>query len=169
MTRRRIVGVFAGLGIGLLFYLAHRSDRTVSNQVLNWLCGPGNYAQLKQEAKHWIPVPLALRGCLPSALWCFIVTTLVRGWNLRLGSGRALRLAWWGPFLNAGLEAAQWMGWTDGHADKMDVIAGFAGGTLAQCMFPISSKPLEIPCGWNWRLGLVAAGFACIGFADVWR
>jgi hypothetical protein len=169
MTPRRIVGVLAGLGIGLLFYLAHRSDRTVSNQVLSWLCGPGTYSQLKQEAKHWLPVPLALCGCLPSAMWCFIVTSLVRGWNLRIGSNCVLQLSRLGPLLNAALEAAQWIGLTDGHADELDVIAGFAGGLLAHWMFPNSRKPLDVPCSWNWRLGLVAAGFACVGFADVWK
>ena len=169
MTGRRIAGIFAGLGIGLLFYLAHRSDRTVSNQMLSWWCGPGSYSYLKQEVRHWLPVPMALRGCLPSGLWCFVVTSLVSGWSLRLGRDRTLPLAWSAPIFNAGVEVAQWLHWTDGHADGLDVIAGLVGGVLAQGMFPHARRTLDIPWRWNWRLGLVAAGFACMGLADVWQ
>ena len=43
MRRSRIGCALAGLAIGLIFYLAYRSDRTVSNVVVRWLSGPSLY------------------------------------------------------------------------------------------------------------------------------
>jgi hypothetical protein len=156
--------------MGLLFYLAHRSDHTLSNRLVSYVCGPSAYVQLKQELRHWLPVPLVLRGCLPSVLWCFIVISLFGGWKIRIGGCRMLPLAWLSPVINACWEIIQCIGWTDGHADSLDVVAGLVGWTIAHVIFFHSPKPAEeISALWNWRMGIAMTGFATMGFADVWK
>src|SRR5205085_2229209 len=113
MNLRRLICALLGLAFGLIFYLAWRSDHTLSNRLVNFLGGHTVYLELKQEFRHWLPLPIFLRGCLPSALWCFIATSLVGGWKIHLGGGRVLELAWLAPFFNAGWEGVQWIGWTD--------------------------------------------------------
>lgn len=169
MSMPRTFCALSGLGIGLVFYLAHRSDHTVSNRLLNYFFGPSTYLHLKQAASHWLPMPGALRGCLPSALWCFIVTSMCGGCNFRLARSRILTLACISPLINAGWEAIQWFGFTDGHADWFDVFAGVGGWMIAHVISIRSAKPVEISALWSWRFGIVLSGFACMGFADVWK
>lgn len=170
MSIRRLAFAFLGLGFGLWFYLAYRSDQTLGNRVVSYLCGPSIYFPLKQDLRHWLPLPAILRGCLPSALWCFIATSLVGGWKIRTGGDRPLELKWLPPFLNAGWEVVQWAGWTDGRADWRDAVAGFVGWGVVQMMLSGSARPTEeIPALWGWRTGVVMAAFGCMGLADVWR
>ena len=169
MTARRIACAFIGLGVGLLFYLTHRSDHTLSNRVLRWLCGPNAYVGLKQIAQSCFLVPVECRGCLPSALWCFIAASLCGPWTLRLRTGPALRLGSLCPWFNAAWEMVQWLQWTDGHADRLDVVAGFAGWLVALGAFAGSAQPKEISPRWNWQAGVVIMTFAAMGLADVWR
>ena len=170
MTTRRLVCAFLGLSFGLLFYLAFRSDQTVSNRLVRILCGPSNYFQLKNGLRHGLPVPRVLRGCLPSALWCLIATSLIGAWRLRLSESIVLRLGWWPPVFNAGWEMVQWAGWTHGRADWQDVIAGFVGWMVGVVLVSRpATAPEEIPSLGNWRVGVVIAGFTCMGFAYVWK
>jgi hypothetical protein len=170
MSLPRLVCALLGLGLGLLFYLAYRSDHTVSNRVVSYLCGPSGYLELKQELRLWLPVPVFLRGCLPSALWCLIVTSLLGGWKIRIGNSHALPLAGLCPLINATWEIVQWIGWTDGRADWRDAVAGLVGWLIAHALFFRSARPSEeISALWNWRVGVVMTGFACMGLADVWK
>jgi hypothetical protein len=169
MSRARLSCALLGLGVGLLFYLAHRTDHTVSNRVLAHLGGAANYAQLKQHAREWLPVPVALRGCLPSALWCFIATSLLGGWQLRVGRDRFLRASGLCPLFNGAWEGVQWLGWTDGRGDPGDIIAGVAGWLLASAVLVPAGPPAEVTVSWRWRAGLMVTAVACIGLADVWR
>lgn len=169
MNRARVICAFAGLALGLLFYLAHRSDHTLSNRVVSSLCGHATYSQVKYEVKRWLPVPLLVRGCLPSALWCFIASSLLGGWKVRMGSRRVVALASVCPLANASWELVQWSGWTDGRGDWCDVAAGFAGWGVSQLVFLGASRPVELVALWGWRLGVVISGFACMGLADVWK
>jgi hypothetical protein len=170
MSRSRLASALLGLGFGLLFYLAYRTDQTVSNRLMRHLCGPSCYEQLRDALRTWFPLSAVLRGCLPSALWCFIVTSLVGGWRVRLRSGRILSLTWLPPLFNAGWEIIQWLGWTDGRADWRDCVAGYAGWFLATALFFRTPAPKdEIAALWNWRVGVAAAGFACMALADVWK
>jgi hypothetical protein len=170
MSRRRLACTFLGLALGVFFYLAYRSDYTVSNRWVSYLCGPSTYRVLKHELAHWLPIPAVLRGCMPSALWCFIATSLFGGWTIRISVDRAPPLAPVPPLLNAGWELVQWLGWTDGRADWRDVVAGFVGWGIARLLFLRPARPLkEISALWNWRLGVVVAGLGCIGLADVWK
>jgi hypothetical protein len=169
MSRARLSCVLLGLGFGLLFYLAYRTDHTVSNRVLRSLCGGANYLELKQHARQLLPVPAAFRGCLPSALWCFIATSLLGGWRLRLGRERFLAVSWLGPAFNAAWEGVQWLGWTDGRGDPGDIVAGLAGWLLASALFLRATRPVEETVPWTWRAGMMITAFACMGLADVWR
>lgn len=169
MSRSRLIGASAGLALGLLFYLAYRSDSTLSNRLLGWLCGPGNYLRLKQEVRAWLPVPLALRGCLPSALWCFIVTSLVGEWRIHLWRAHDVPLARLAVLFNAGWEAIQWIGWTDGRGDWRDVVAGVAGWTAAHLIPFEPQHAAVLSSRWGWRWGVVVSSFACMGLADVWK
>jgi hypothetical protein len=169
MSRRRVVLAVAGLGLGLLFYLGYRSDYTVSNRMLRWICGQPAYEHFQHAARYWLPVPGLLRGCLPSALWCLIGTSLLGGWKMDLRPGWTLPLAGMCPWFNTGWEMVQWLGWTDGRGDVLDVIAGIAGYGLAQGAIRGSAKLVPISFSWNWRLGVIAMAIGCIGFADVWR
>jgi hypothetical protein len=170
MSIRRVACAFLGLGLGLWFYLAHRSDQTLSNRLVNYLCGPSIYFPLKQELRRWLPLPAVVRGCLPSALWCFIATSLVGGWKIRIGGDRLLELAWLAPFVNAGWELVQKFGWTDGRADWRDAVAGFVGWGMAQLVFFRPARPTEeIFSLWSWPVGVVMLAFGCMGFADVWK
>jgi hypothetical protein len=169
MSRPRLVFTFAGLALALHFYLAHRTDQTLSNHLVAWLYGPTTYHQLKQALREWLPVPSFLIGCLPSALWCFVVASLSGGWKVRLRS-RAFSIAWLAPLFNAGWEIVQWLGWTDGHGDWQDAVAGVGGWLLAEMVFLPETPPAEvIPWRWNWRFAMVATSFAGIGLADVWK
>ncbi len=170
MTRSRLAFACLGLVLGLLFYVAYRSDQTLSNRFVRHVVGPTNYVHFKHDLRLLLPVPLFLRGSLPSLLWCFIVTSLVGGWSIQLPSDRTILLAWLAPFFNAVWEIVQWLGWTDGRADWQDAGAGFAGWLLAQAIFhrqPVATAALfmRIP----WRVGVVVAAFACMGLADVWK
>lgn len=169
MNRRRLLCAFGGLGLGFLFYLAHRSDYTVSNRLLGVVCGPSTYLKIKHELKHWLPIPFAIRGCLPSALWCFVVTSLLGGWSLRGWRNRTLSLGWLCPFFNAGWEGVQAFGWTDGYADWLDAMAGFGGAMIARGLSIGSPEPVVIPSLWSWRLGIVVSSFASMALADVWK
>ncbi len=170
MSIPRVCCVVLGLGLGLLFYLAFRSEHTLSNRLVISVCGAPTYFALKHELRHWLPVPTFLRGCLPSGLWCLIATCLLGGWKIRLGRTHVLQLAWLCPLFNTCWESIQWIGWTDGHADWLDVLAGFVGWSVARLLFLRSARPAdEIPALWNWRVGVVVTGFACIGLADVWK
>jgi hypothetical protein len=170
MNLPRLLCATMGLGAGLLLYLGYRSDHTLSNRLVSYLCGPKAYLFLQQELRHWLPLPVVLRGCLPSALWCLIGTSLFGGWKIRLSSGQLLSLAWLFPFGNAAWEIIQWVGCTDGRSDWRDVVAGFIGGMIAHAAF-IRSAPstTEFSARWNWRAGAVLAGFVSMGFADVWK
>ncbi|MES2692690.1 MAG: hypothetical protein V4773_04400 [Verrucomicrobiota bacterium] len=169
MSSARLLCALTGLGLGFLFYLAHRSDHTLSNRLASSLCGT-SYFPLKQELKQWLPMAPALRGCLPSALWCFIGTSLFGGWKIRLGMRRVLPLAWLCPCLNALWEVIQWIRWTDGRADPLDVVAGLVGWLGAHLILFRAEQPTEeIATLWNWRVGVVLTGCACMGLADVWR
>lgn len=168
MNRRRIAVALAGLGIGLVFYLGYRSGSTVSNRLLHRLCGGETYEQLKYTARAWLPVPGILRGCLPSALWCLIGTSLLGGWKINV-RGRLLPLAWLCPSFNAAWEGVQKLGWTDGRADPLDVLAGVAGWAVAQAIFRRSDAAAVLPFSWNWRMSVVVATIACVGLADVWK
>jgi hypothetical protein len=168
MTRARWSCIFVGLLLGLLFYLAYRSDYTLSNRLLRWLCGTGNYLHLKQEARRWLLVPACLRGALPSALWCFVVTNLLGGWKIQTPRGER-PLAWIVPLMNAGWEAVQALHWTDGCADWLDVLAGFAGCWAAELLF-CRASPHHVAGPFTvWRITLVAAGVVSMGMADVWK
>src|SRR5687768_12994119 len=112
MKTSAVVGAGLGLGVALVFYLAHRSDYTVNNRLVSGLLGQPYYLQLKQELRLWCSLPMWLRGCLPSALWCFIVTSVCGGWRVGLGRGRMMRLVWLCPGVNALWEGVQWIGWT---------------------------------------------------------
>lgn len=169
MNRARVFCAVLGLAAGLLFYLAHRSDRTLSNRLVSWACGPDVYAELKHDLRPCVPVPALLRGCLPSALWSFIATSLVSGWSIRASGNRLIALAPLCPLFNALWEVVQALGWSDGHADLQDVAAGCIGWLVAQLAFLSAGKPVEIPLRWTWRLGVVLSGVACIGLADVWK
>lgn len=164
-----VVGAMVGLGFGLIFYLTYRSDDTVSNRLLIGLLGSTNFFQLKHELRPWFPLPEWLRGCLPSALWCFIVTSVCGSWHVVLGCGHCLRLAWLGPLVNAIWEGVQWAGGTDGRGDGLDVLAGFVGGGLAGWLAGPGGKSAEIPWRWDWRLGVTVTCLACMGLADVSR
>lgn len=169
MSRARVASAGAGLALGLLFYVAHRTDHTLSNRLLAGLCGPAAYAQLKQAVRDWLPVPSFLLGCLPSGLWCFVVTSLCGGWKLRLGA-RTFPIAWLAPLFNAGWEIVQGLGWTDGHGDWLDAAAGLGGWLLSKLAFARAARSAEmISIRWNWRVAVVASGFACMGLADVWK
>lgn len=171
MNRRRLLCALLALGLGLIFYLAYRSDYTLGNRLVRYLCGPAAYLRLKLALSQWLPVlPRELRGCLPSALWCIVGTSLLGGWKIRLGVRHVVPLALLPPALNAGWEFVQWAGWTDGHADWLDVCAGLAGWMVVQAVFFRPARPAEeIPLQWSWRTGVMLAGFACMGFADVWK
>lgn len=169
MNPRRLLCAFLGLAGGLLFYLAYRSEHTVSNQLLRTVFGPAQYVAFKQGVRAWLPIPAALRDSLPSALWCFIVASLLGGWKLPAGRGRSLSLAAIGPVFNAGWEIVQGCGWTNGRADWRDAVAGIAGWAVAELLFRHSDEPVEIPLRWGWRTGVVVAGFACMGLAHVWK
>jgi hypothetical protein len=170
MTVSRVGVAVLGLGAGLLFYLAYRSDQTLSNRCLRSLCGATAYANIKEFVRHWFLVPSTLRGCLPSALWSLIVASLFGGWKLRRERRSLLCIAWLCPWFNAGWEVVQAMGWTDGRGDWQDVVAGFAGWGAVQLVF-IRSRPSVrlVSVRSPWRLVIVTAGFACMGFADVWK
>jgi len=169
MNFARLASAFAGLALGLHFYLAHRTDQTLSNQIVGWLCGPAAYLQLKHALREWLPAPSFLIGCLPSALWCFVVTSLSGRWKVRLRS-YACPIAWLAPLFNAGWEIVQWLGWTDGHGDWQDAAAGVGGWLLAEMVFLPESQPAQaIPFRWNWRFAVVATSVAGIGLADVWK
>lgn len=170
MSRARIAAALLGLGFGLLFYLAYRTDQTLSNRFVRALCGSSVHDQLKHELRAWLPMSVSLRGCLPSALWCFIVTSLAGGWRVRLPSGRAVSITWLSPLFNVVWEIIQWAGWTDGRADWQDCVAGYAGWILSCGLFFRTPAPAdEISALWNWRVGVVASGFACMALADVWK
>ncbi len=170
MTARRLICALLGLGFGVCFYLAYRSDHTLSNRLVGQLVGSAAYLKLKHSLGHWLPVPTWLRDCLPSALWCFIATSLIGGWHIRpVRASGPLRLAWLPPFFNAGWELVQRAGWTDGRADWLDVAAGFTGWIAAELLLLRPATQGEgIPGLLNWRVAVVIAGFACMGFADVW-
>jgi hypothetical protein len=169
MSRARLASAAAGLALGLLFYVAHRTDQTLSNRIVAWICGPAAYLQLKQALRDWLPVPSFLVGCLPSALWCFVVTSLCGAWKIRLRA-RVVPIAWLAPLGNAGWEIVQGLGWTDGHGDWLDAAAGVGGGLLAKIIFTRAAQPAEtISIRWNWRLAVVTTSFACMGLADVWK
>jgi hypothetical protein len=169
MNRARLATASAGLALGLLFYLAHRTDQTLGNQLVAWLSGPAAYLRLSHALREWLPLPSFLIGCLPSALWCFVVTSLSGGWRLLLKS-RAFPLAWLAPLFNAGWEIVQRLGLTDGHGDWRDAVAGVGGWLLAEITFAGTPPPAEaIPLQWNWRMAAVATGFASMGLADVWK
>ena len=167
MSRARLLCALAGLAFGFAFYFAYRSDSTLSNRLVRWLCTPADYAHAKQQVRAWLPVPVALRGCLPSALWCFIVATLLGEWRIPLWRVRTLPLAWIGVFFNAGWEAIQWAGWTDGRRDWRDVAAGLAGWAVANLIPFEHEHDTVVALRWSWRWGIVAFGFACMGLADV--
>jgi hypothetical protein len=169
MSARRIAGAVTGLGVGLIFYLGYRSDHTVSNRLLRWLCGQSAYEQLQHVARDWLPIAWSIRGSLPSALWCFIATSLIGGWKIVVTARRTIALAWFCPLFNGGWEIIQYLRWTDGHADTLDVAAGFVGWTLAEAIFRGSDKSVAMSRLANWRMGVVATVIACMGFADVWR
>lgn len=170
MSIARLLSAFLGLGAGLLFYLAYRSDHTVGNRLVACACGPSAYSHLKHELRLYLPVPTIIRGCLPSAIWCFIVTSVIGGWKIRRGTRRSIPLAWLAPAINAIWELVQWAGWTDGRADWLDVVAGIAGGVIAQLLFFRSTKNgEEIPLAWSWRVSVMIASIACMGLADVWK
>ena len=170
MILRRLFSACLGLALGLGFYLAYRSDYTLSNRLVRHLCGSANFVHFQQELRHWLPVPLLLRGSLPSALWCFVVTSLVGGWKVSVDGRIIVQLVWLAPLFNACWEFIQWIGWTDGHADLMDVVAGLVGWFVARHIFIRSTKPVEeIPDFKDWRVAVVVAGIACMGFADVWK
>jgi hypothetical protein len=167
MSRARIFATLFGLALGLLFYLAYRTDQTLSNRLVGALCDTSTYDQLKHALRAWLPIPVGLRGCLPSALWCFLVVSLAGGWRVRLQSGQGLSITWLPPLFNAGWEMIQWLGWTDGHPDWKDGVAGYAGWLLSLLMF--SRTPLhaaEISALGNWRVFVVVAGFASMALAD---
>ncbi len=170
MNRARVVCSVVGMGVGLLFYFAYRSEYTVSNRLVRACTGSSHYAELRLQVRQLLPVPAVVRGCLPSALWCLIVTSFFGGWNLRLAQGTIVRVAWLCPFLNAAWELVQGVGWTDGHADGLDVLAGFAGWGCAELLFA-RSQPYWVSLSFHypWRLAVVAAGFLSMGFADVWK
>lgn len=168
MNPLRLLCALLGLALGLVFYLGYRSDHTVSNRLLQHTCAPARYLRLKETARRWLPVPAILRGCLPSALWCFIATSLTGGWRLRI-SRRLFSLSLLSPLFNAAWEVVQWLGWTNGRADWLDALAGVAGWLLACLVFAHGEEPAEIPAPWDWRVALAAAGFACMGFAHVWK
>lgn len=170
MNLRRLVCALLTLGLGMLFYLAYRTDCTLVNRLIGQLLGPADYLKLKLGLRHWLPVPPGLVGCLPSALWCIVGTSLVGCWRIRLGRQWLLPLTFLPPVFNAWWESVQWAGWTDGHADWLDVVAGLAGWLVAQVLLLRSAGPTEeIPVQWNWRMGVMLASFACMGFADVWN
>lgn len=164
----RVLCVMLGLAVGLVFYLGHRSDQTVSNRLLQHTCTPERYLQLKQQARRWLPVPALLRGCLPSALWCFIATSLMSAWRIRISS-RLISFTFLCPLFNATWEIVQWLGWTNGRGDWQDAVAGVVGWLLASAVFHRSEESVEIALPWDWRMAVAAAGFACMGFAHVWK
>jgi hypothetical protein len=169
MNRARLISAAIGSVLGLALYLAHRTDRTLSNLIVAWLCGPASYLPLKQALHDWFPLPSILIGCLPSALWCFIAASLTGGWKVRLQS-RLFSLAVLAPFFNAGWEVVQRLGWTDGHGDWRDAAAGVSGWLLAEMVFLGAAPPADgIPSQWQWRMPAMAMSFACIGLADVWK
>lgn len=169
MSRARIVGVAAGLLAGLLFYWAHRSSLTLSNRMLQWLCGPAWYAAVRAELHGWLPLPAAVRGSLPSALWCFIVGAGCGGWNLRLGRRGRVPLVWLAAGVNAGWELVQAAGWTNGRADPLDAVAGVLGCALARRCFGPATQSAELAPGFNWRTGVTLACLCSMGLAHVWR
>lgn len=169
MSRRRVACALAGLAVGLIFYLGYRSDRTLSNRLLHAAVGQETFQECRRIARACLPMPAPLHGCLPSALWCLIGTSLIGGWKIELTRGRALALGGFCPCFNAAWEIVQWLGWTDGHADPLDVVAGIAGWAVAWVLFRESRRAGSIPLTLNWRFGVMLAAVACMGFADVWR
>lgn len=169
MSPARILGALAGLGCGALFYAVYRCDQTLSNRVLSAVCGE-RYAQLRDTLRHWLALPPVVRGCLPSALWCFVGSCLCGGWHVRVGSRRELGLVWLFPTINAAWEGVQALGWTDGRADVADALAGMVGGTLARVIFRARMAHDHVAFfPWSWRLGVLLAGISTMGLADVWR
>lgn len=169
MSPLRLLCAVLGLIVGLLFYLGYRSDHTVSNRLLQHTCSPERYVQFKQQARRWLPVPALLRGSLPSALWCFIATSLAGCWRVRISS-RIFSISLLCPLFNATWEVVQWLGLTNGRGDWLDAVAGVVGWVLAQLVFARSPEdPVEIVAPWDWRLAVATAGFACMGFAHVWK
>ena len=169
MSGRRIALALTGLGLGLVFYLGYRSDQTVSNRLLRWICSQSAYEHGQVIARHWLPVPSPLRGCLPSALWCLIASSLTGGWKLCVGRRWILPCASLSPWINAAWEIVQGLGWTDGCGDVLDGVAGIAGWALAAFMLREVARAVPLRFSWNWRMGVVALAFACMGFADIWR
>lgn len=148
--------------------MAHRTDQTLSNRIVAWLSGPTAYLQLRQVLRDWLPVPSFLVGCLPSALWCFVVTSICGGWKIRLGACAA-PTAWLAPLSNAGWEIVQALGGTDGCGDWLDALAGLGGWLAADMAFARSGRPAEeIRARWDWRVAVVVLSWACGGLADVW-
>lgn len=169
MSRARLMAALLGLAFGFVFYLAHRSDHTLSNRLVRSVCAPLRYGELQRQLHAALPVTPALRGCLPSALWCFIVASLLGGWQIRVGWKRRFPLAGAGVLVNAAWEVIQWLNWTDGRGDWRDVVAGLAGWALAHLALAAGDDTPELstPSGWRW--GVVVSGLACMGLADVWK
>lgn len=170
MSAARLLAALAGLGCGLLFYVAYRCDQTLSNRLVASLCGE-RYVQIKDALRHWLALPPVLRGCVPSALWCFVGGCLCGGWRVRLGQKCEIGLVWLFPALNATWEGVQALGWTDGRADATDVLAGAVGGVLSLILFraPPPREHTAVPVvSWSWRLGVLLVCVSTMGLADVW-
>ena len=168
MSRMRISAVAAGLSAGLLFYIAHRSDQTLCNRIARWILGPAWYGETQEVLRQLSPVPAVLHGCLPSALWCWVVAGACGAWSLRIGA-RRVPLAWAAAGINAFWEVVQASGWSNGRADPLDVAAGFAGCAASRLLLGAGARNAEFPPGLNWRTGVALACVACMGMAAVTR
>lgn len=168
MNPSRLVASMLTLGASVVFFLAYRSDQTCSNRILHALLGPERYDAGRDWLAMHLPLATAWKGSLPSALWVFSATLLLGGWKARLSTGLVYRMAFLPVLLNFFWELVQWSGFTDGRADRLDVLAGFFGwGAAEACRFQAAPCLEPIDRLQDWRMAVLAAACGLPGFADV--